>query len=298
VVDNTSTGGPCTAGVSPANGTAEGQCSLNKNPGHNAEDPRVAAGTMNPSNPTVPWVVWTETLNGRDQIFVARLVAPNHFAVANNGQPISISANSSTRPDITFAGNTPYVSWREDTGGGVDKEFLGHFVNATNPTFVLDNGPVSITPSSLADVRPPISSGCTANPFNADGAHCQGGVLGTPFFLFTQGTSPRKLFADAYQPGKPTTGGATNIRSSKATLHGSVNPEGTAAKVRFDFGRTTSYGRHSAFHRINVANAVRAFTASLTGLAANTTFHYRVEVRTDFGVLFGSDRTFKTLHAT
>ena len=296
VLDNTSTGGPCTAGVSPANGTAEGQCSLNKNPAHDAEDPRVAAGTMNPANPTVPWVVWTEKLNGTDQIFVARLVGTDHFELANNGQPISISSNPSTRPDITFAGNTPYVSWREDTGGGIDKAFLGHFVNATHPTFVLDNGPVSITKSAVADVRVPISSGCTANPFNSDGVNCQGGALGTPFFLFTQQLSPRKLFADAFQPGKPTTGGATNIGSSKATLHGSVNPDGIAVRVRFDFGRTTAYGRHTAFHRIGVANTARAFSALLTGLSANTTFHFRAEVRTDFGVQFGPDRSFTTLH--
>jgi hypothetical protein len=66
--------------------------------------------------------------------------------------------------------------------------------------------------------------------------------------------------------------------------------------VRFDFGRTTGYGRHTAFHVIQPANAVRSFQAALSGLPANTTFHYRAEVRTDFGVLFGPDRTFRTAH--
>ncbi len=39
-----------------ASDAAEAGCSLNKNPNADAEDPRVAAGTMNPANATVPWV--------------------------------------------------------------------------------------------------------------------------------------------------------------------------------------------------------------------------------------------------
>ena len=55
VLDNSAGGGFC--GQSVAN---EDACSLNANPAADAEDPRVAAGTMNPANPTVPWVAWDE----------------------------------------------------------------------------------------------------------------------------------------------------------------------------------------------------------------------------------------------
>src|SRR4029079_108264 len=85
-LENTSSGGPC--GASAA---AEAACSMNADPFADAEDPRVAAGTMNPLNPTVPWVAWTEITNNVDQIFVARLVGGDHFQLANNGNPISIS---------------------------------------------------------------------------------------------------------------------------------------------------------------------------------------------------------------
>ena len=47
----------------------EAQCSLNKDPGRDAEDPQLAAGTMNPANPTVPWVAWDEDVSGVKQIF-------------------------------------------------------------------------------------------------------------------------------------------------------------------------------------------------------------------------------------
>src|SRR5262249_49192872 len=44
----------------------EEACSLNVNGLADAEDPRVAAGTLTPGQPTVPWVVWAEeTGDGR-----------------------------------------------------------------------------------------------------------------------------------------------------------------------------------------------------------------------------------------
>jgi hypothetical protein len=106
-LDTTGTNG---FGNCAASATNEEQCSLNKNPLKDAEDPRVAAGTMNPANPTVPWVAWDEDLGGVKQVFVSRLMgtgASAHFQLVNNGAPISIGANDSTRPDITFSGNTP-----------------------------------------------------------------------------------------------------------------------------------------------------------------------------------------------
>ncbi|HEX4187006.1 MAG TPA: hypothetical protein VHY83_03820 [Solirubrobacteraceae bacterium] len=271
----------------------EEQCSLNKNPTSGAENVRVAGGTMNPANPTVPWVAWDEEVGGVKQIFVARLVGGSHFELANNGQPISTGAGDSTRPDITFSGNTPYVSWRGDSGGVV-KGFNGHFVNPANPTFVLDGSDTPLTPTAQADVREPVSSSCIATPFNSDGATCQGGALGTPFFLFTNGTNPRSLFANAYQPGTPVTGLANGVTSSSATVNGTVNPEGASVKVSFQFGTTTAYGQSTAAQKTGADNVVDPFTAQLGGLPAGTTIHYRAVAITDFGTFVGADETLTT----
>jgi hypothetical protein len=126
---------------------------------------------MTAGKPTVPWVAWDEDVGGVKRIFVSRLVGTGsaaHFDIVNHGAPIA----TGTRPDITFSANTPFVSWREDFNG-VTRGFVGHFVNASNPTFVLDESNIPLAPTSQADVREPISSNCTANPFNADGAACQ-----------------------------------------------------------------------------------------------------------------------------
>jgi hypothetical protein len=299
VIGNTGNGILNAANSCAGSLSAEQACSLNSDPAKDAEDPWVAAGTMNPANATAPWVTWDETVGGVHQVFVSRFVATPtpHFQIVNGGAPISTSGVESTRADITFSGNTPSVTWREETAAGT-KAFVGHFVNAANPTFVLDESDVSLTPTGRgagqADVREPISSGCIATPFNMDGQACQGGALGTPFFLFTNGTSPRGLFADAYQPGVPVTGAASGITTSAATLNGSVNPQGAAVKVSFQFGTTTAYGQSTAAQTLGVGNASVGFNAQLTGLAAGTTIHYRAVAQTDSGTFTGADQTLTT----
>jgi len=279
--------------------TAEQACSLNSNPGADAEDPQVAAGTMNPANPTAPWVTWDETVGGVKQVFVSRFVATPtpHFQIVNGGQPISTAGLNSTRADITFSGNTPYVSWREETASGT-VGFYGHFVNAANPTFVLDESDVPLTPTAQADVREPISSSCIATPFNSDGSACQGGAVGTPFFLFTNGTSPLGLFADAYQPGTPVTGSASGISTSAATVDASVDPEGASVKVSFQLGTTTAYGQSTAAQTLSPSHGAAPFSAQLAGLPAGTTIHYRAVAASDFGTFVGADQTLTTSPAS
>jgi hypothetical protein len=278
---------------------AEHGCSLNSNPTHEAEDPQIAAGTMNPANPTAPWVTWDEKVGGVHQVFVSRFVtSPTpHFQIVNGGKPISTSGVESTRADITFSGNTPYVTWREKTASGT-RAFVGHFVNATNPTFVLDESDVPLTPTGegagLADVREPISSTCIATPFNLDGRACQGGAVGTPFFLFTDGSNPRALFADAYQPRVPVTDPASSISTSTVTLNGVVNPRGAAVRVSFQFGTTKHYGQSTPAQTLPPGDNPAAFSVELIGVPARTTIHYRAVAQTDFGTLTGADRTVTT----
>ena len=159
------------------------------------------------------------------------------------------SGFDSTRPDIVFSHNIPYVSWHE-AAGSTTLTFVGHFEgNPANPTFHIDSPAAGIPTTSVAtsdddvtDVRTAIASTCPADPFTGDGATCQGGSIGTPFFAFTNG-SPRALFAQGYRPRESIqTGTGTGTRTGQATLSGSVNPAGAPVNVRFDFGPTTRYG--------------------------------------------------------
>ncbi len=232
-------------GACAASAANEQACSLNHDPTRDAEDPQVAAGTMTPGTATVPWVAWDEDVAGVKRIFVSRLVGTGtaaHFQIANNGTPIS-GATGGTRPDITFAANTPYVSWRAQVNGAT-KGFIGHFINPSNPTFVLDEANIPLTPTAQADVREPISSNCTANPFNSDGAACQGAPVPTPFFLFTNGTNPLRLFAGAVTTGAfdPTAKLLAHGRKVRASGPAPVCKRGERIflTIRFRQGRTTA----------------------------------------------------------
>jgi hypothetical protein len=279
-----------------ASASNESKCSISRVTTADAENPRVAAGTMSSASPTVPWVAWDEKVAGFDRIFVSRLVgtgAAAHFQVVNSTGAISAGGVNATRPDITFSGNTPYVSWRQEVSGAT-RGFVGHFINSTNPKFVLDETNVPLTPTAQADVREPISSSCTANPFNRDGAACQGAAVGTPFFLFTNGTSPLGLFAGGYQPTGVATGVASGITASSATVNGSVNPRGASVRVSFDFGTTTAYGKKTTPRKTGPDNVADPFSAVLSGLQSGTTIHYRAVATTDFGRVVGTDRRFTT----
>ena len=183
------------------------------------------------------------------QMFV--VAAGRHGAAATSNSPTAArrsrpATGDSTRPDITFSGNTPYVSWREDLGGGVEQGFDGHFVNAANPTFVLDESDVPLTPTAQADVREPISSACIATPFNQDGAACQGGAVGTPFFLFTNGTRPLACSPTPTSRKRRSPVASSGVGTSSATVAARSTREGAAVSVSFQFGTTTAYGQTTA----------------------------------------------------
>jgi hypothetical protein len=296
--------GPCAESVAAENG-----CSLNVTPGNNlsagsgAENPSITAGTMVAGNKTTPWISWDENSSngGQHAVFVARLdAAGDHYDLLNNGQAISHSGFDSTRSDIVFAGNTPYVSWHEANGAGQTVTVVGHFEgNPASPVFHIDTPTAGVptTPATTSDVRAPIASTCPDDPFTGDGSACQGGAVGTPFYAYTNNASgPQALFAQGYTPGAATTGVASAITQTTASLAGAVSTDGAATLVHFDFGTTTAYGTSTAGQLVAPASGVStSVAAALTGLPTGTVIHYRVVAQTDFGTVDGADQTFQTL---
>jgi hypothetical protein len=269
------------------------------NAGTGAENPTVTAGTMVAGKATTPWIAWDESSanGGLHSVFVARLdAAGDHFDLLNNGQPISHSGLDSTRPDIVFSHNTPYVSWHE-TQNGATSTFVGHFEgNPANPVFKIDTGSIPTTvpvasDDEITDVRQPVASTCPADPFTQDGAACPANAVGTPFFAFTNTTNgPRALFAQTYQPENVQTTPASGVAAGMATLGGSVNPAGAPVHVRVDFGPTTSYGQSTPVESLAPSETQTPFTAAVTGLPTGT-LHYRAVATSDFGTFAGPDTT-------
>ena len=116
-------------------------------------------------------------------------------------------------------------------------------------------------------------------------------------YVWTWGTGANQNFTLEIPPAPPTTSPATNVASFSAKLNGSVNPHGLTTSVYFQYGTTNSYGLTSA-PQSHTGNTPLNISASISGLTASTTYHFRIVAHNASGTTNGSDRTFTTLSPT
>jgi photosystem II stability/assembly factor-like uncharacterized protein/fibronectin type 3 domain-containing protein/sugar lactone lactonase YvrE len=91
------------------------------------------------------------------------------------------------------------------------------------------------------------------------------------------------------------TADATNVTATGATLVGFGNPNGLTTTYHFEYGTTTAYGSQSSPASLGLGALFLQRTLAVSGLTANTTYHYRLVASNESGTTFGSDRTFTTL---
>jgi hypothetical protein len=99
--------------------------------------------------------------------------------------------------------------------------------------------------------------------------------------------------AQAAVPGV-STGGATGVSDSAATLHGSVNPKGLATTYYFEYGTTRRYGSRTPDAAAGHGSKGVNVKSAVGGLKPNTAYHYRLVASNPDGVTSGGDRTFTT----
>lgn len=100
------------------------------------------------------------------------------------------------------------------------------------------------------------------------------------------------------QPPTVTTGTASNVTATSATVSGTVNPNGADATCSFDYGQTTGYGGHTATVDAGAGTSAVTVTGTPSGLAAGTLYHYRLVCTNSGGTTNGADATFTTASAT
>ena len=100
--------------------------------------------------------------------------------------------------------------------------------------------------------------------------------------------------AVAAGPPSATTGAASSVTQSGATVSGTVDPQGMATTYHFEYGTSSSYGLQTAEVDAGSGTGSVDASATLTGLTNDTTYHYRVVATNASGVTRGSDRTLKT----
>lgn len=95
-------------------------------------------------------------------------------------------------------------------------------------------------------------------------------------------------------PPDATTGTASGITATSATLNGTVDPNGRDTSFYFEFGTTTSYGTKTSTHGAGSATSPQAESAGIGGLQAGRTYHFRIVATSDAGTATGKDSTFTT----
>ena len=100
--------------------------------------------------------------------------------------------------------------------------------------------------------------------------------------------------SSAQTPPTATTGSASMVTSSKATLNGTVNPNGFSTNYYFQYGTTTSYVSSTPRTSAGSGKTPVSASASISGLTPNTTYHFRIVAISFAGTSYGNDNTFTT----
>ena len=139
--------------------------------------------------------------------------------------------------------------------------------------------------------------GATANAVQTSVAETGGATSNTKRFYRVTRTATAAYDGGGGTTGAPTvaSSAATSIGSTTATLNGTVTANNLSTTASFEYGLTTGYGSTAAATPGTVTgNTATSISAALTGLTANTTYHFRAKGVNTSGTIYGSDTTFAT----
>jgi phospholipase C len=153
------------------------------------------------------------------------------------------------------------------------------------------------------------SVACTPSPGSgsspvAVSAAIAGLKANTAYHFRVRATNPGGTTAGTDQSfttlaGAPTaeTGAASAVKQTTATLNATVNPNGTeVTDCRFEYGTSASYGSSiPCSSGPGSGTSPVAVSASVTGLSAKSTYHFRIVAANTAGTATGTDQTLTTL---
>ena len=84
------------------------------------------------------------------------------------------------------------------------------------------------------------------------------------------------------------------VTDSSVTLTGSVNPSGRTTSYTFQYGTTSSYGLQSAPVSLSSGTSAKSVAATVGGLAAGTTYYYRLVATSSAGTSASGGLAFVT----
>jgi len=187
------------------------------------------------------------------------------------------------------------------TGGATSVTTTSATLNGTLTSLgAADNVTVSFIWGTVAGgPYPNVTDNQTLTNTGAFSADLSGLAPGTAYYYKAKAVGADTVYGNEVSlttsttPPTVTTGAATSLAATSATLNGNLTALGTAASVNvsFEWGTSTSYGSETTAQS---ATAIGAFTANLTGLTANTTYHVRAKAVGHGAAVYGDDITFTT----
>src|SRR6266516_6805319 len=223
-----------------------------------------------------------------------RVRAYNGAGTSGNSNVVSVTTLSPTGPPVAITNPATLIaSFSATLNGSVDPHGL------TTTVYFQYGTTISYGSTTLSQIK-------TGNTYQSISANLGGLTANTTYHLRLVATNSAgtrygtdRTFTTLTATGPPVviTNAATLIASFSATLNGSVDPHGLTTTVHFQYGTTTSYGLTTA-PQSKSGNTYQNVAASISGLTASTTYHFRIVATNSSGTTYGADRTFTTLSAT
>jgi uncharacterized protein (TIGR02145 family) len=210
------------------------------------------------------------TVYGEDRIFTTLCNSPT-------GSPESATNITSTSATLNGIVNANGFSTTVTFEYGTSTSYGSSKTASQSPVSGITQTPVSVGISGLLTN--------TIYYYRIKAENCGGIFYSTDYETFTTScTAP-----------SATTGSATGIGTTNATLNALINPNGASTVVTFEYGSTTSYGNTVTASQSPVSGTSElSLTAVISGLESNRTYHYRVAGTNCGGVTNGVDQVFTT----
>lgn len=219
-----------------------------------------------------------------------RLVAVNSAGTIY-GTDRTFTTLTPTGPPVVITNSASLMaSFSATLNGSVDPHGLTttvYFQYGTTTNYGLTTGTQSKTGNAYLNVTANIS-GLTASTtyhFRIVATNSAGTRYGSD-----------RTFTTLSATGPPVviTNPATDITTHTATLNGIIDPHGLTTSIYFQYGTTAAYG-HTSASQSKTGNAYQNVSASISGLLAFTTYHFRIVGTNTSGTTYGGDKTFTTL---
>ncbi len=237
---------------------------------------------------------------GRPSIGNLTGIAVNHATgtvyTADNANTVVQRFTTFTGPTVTTAAASSVDTVSASLNGTIDPGGVsstyrfeyGTDINYGSQTAESD----PLTGSGAVAVTAPVSGLLpnTTYHFRTVGTNAAGSITGDDQTLTTDAAPPTLDGSPAF---------ASAIKTTGATLNGTLNPNSSDTTFHFEYGTDTTYGSSTTATDVGAGAGDQPVTVDLSGLIAGTTYHYRLVADNGTGgTQHGADGVFFTAPGT